>query len=63
MLAEAQVINQSRSVNFAQFLRTQSRNEYQKTVMSLHWKFPKPVHIYKVFKFYGNNIVITEFDE
>ena len=63
MLAEAQAINQSRSVNFAQFLRTQSRNEYQKTVMSLHWKFPKPVHTYKVLKFYGNNIVITEFDE
>ena len=34
-----------------------------KTILSSRSKFPKPLQGYQVFKFFGENVVVTDFDE
>jgi len=36
---------------------------FPKTIFSSRQRFPKPTQAYEILKFFGNNIVVTEFDE
>ena len=38
-------------------------NDRPKMIFSSRPRFPKPVEHYGILKFFGNNIVTTEFDE
>ena len=50
---------------FAHVSATWSPNDPISTqeITSQRLLFPKPVHLYKMLRFFGSNIVATEFDE
>ena len=64
-LADAQAIKVSRSYLVpSNSTPTKSVNDFfNKTILGLHRKFPKPVEPYRVLDFYGSNIITTEFHE
>ena len=44
-------------------LEVTSTNVTNKTIFGSRMRFPKPVELYGVLKFFGSNIVTSEFDE